>query len=95
MPICDWFAPRLNARVGKALVQRVTYTMSQTKLNATQREKNVRKAFKFSGKSDLKGASVLIIDDVLTTGATSNALAWELLNHGAGSIDLITLSAPD
>lgn len=94
MPICEWFAPRLNARVGDALVQRVTYTMSQTKLNATQREKNVQRAFKFTGKGELNGATILIIDDVLTTGATSNALARELLNHGAGCIDLITLSAP-
>ncbi|MCF7807541.1 MAG: double zinc ribbon domain-containing protein [Candidatus Marinimicrobia bacterium] len=92
--VCEWFAPRMKAQLGGHLVVRTTYTRSQTKLNALEREKNVQKAFKYSGKAELAGASILIIDDVLTTGATSNALAHELLNNGAGGVDLITLSSP-
>jgi predicted amidophosphoribosyltransferase len=40
------------------------------------------------------GRRVLLVDDVLTTGATANTLAEALINFGAIGVDLITLSAP-
>ena len=89
-----WLSGRLNAELGNHLVKRKKYTSSQTKLNAEERMENVRAAFGVTDASVLQGKHILLVDDVLTTGATSNALAGILKQSGAAKIDLITLSTP-
>jgi ComF family protein len=76
---------------------RTRYTGTQTTLDASHRLANVANAFELSSRSRngkasmqegfLKGARVLIVDDVLTTGATMNACAEVLLNAGARRVD--------
>ena len=60
-------------------LQRTVYTTSQARLSRTQRLRNLRDAFRVRGdvtrKGSLKGASILLVDDVFTTGATTNACA--------------------
>ena len=89
-----WFAERLNAKLGNHLVKRTKYTSTQTKLSAEERVENVRAAFDVTNGSALKDKHVLLVDDVLTTGATSNTLAGVLKGIGAKKIDLVTLSTP-
>ncbi len=89
-----WIADRVGATLGNHLVKRSKYTNSQTKLNAAERYENVRDAFAVVDKSKVLGKHILLVDDVLTTGATANALACVLQESGAGRIDLITLSTP-
>ncbi len=89
-----WFAGKLNAELGNYLVKRHKYTSTQTQLNAEERMENVREAFGVNDSSVLQGKHVLLVDDVLTTGATSNALAEILVQNGAAKIDLVTLSTP-
>ncbi len=90
----DWLAGQLKSEVGNHLVKRSKYTQSQTQLNATERCENVANAFTVTLTDEISGKHLLLVDDVLTTGATANALAQVLSNAGASRIDLITLSAP-
>ncbi|MBT3229256.1 MAG: ComF family protein [Candidatus Marinimicrobia bacterium] len=90
----QWLTEKLDTELGNQFVKRKKYTTSQTKLNAEERMKNVRAAFGVTDKTAIKGKHVLLVDDVLTTGATANALAELLAQSGASKIDLITLSTP-
>jgi competence protein ComFC len=90
----NWLTGGLHAELGNHLVKRKKYTSTQTKLNAEERMENVRAAFGVTDDSAVQGKHVLLVDDVLTTGATSNALAEILKQSGAAKIDLITLSTP-
>lgn len=92
--ICGWLALRLGAHVNTWLVDRVKYTKTQTKLSAEERQKNMLEAFHVKATEEVKDSSILIVDDVITTGATANTLAQALRLAGAKKIDLISLSSP-
>ena len=80
--------------VAADLLQRARWTGSQAGLKAEERRKNVRRAFevnaRWSGK--LKDKAVLLVDDVLTTGATVEACALALQRAGARHVDVLTLA---
>jgi ComF family protein len=61
------------------ILLRIENTDSQTKKSAEERRKNVSKAFKIRSPGDYQGKHFLIIDDVMTTGATIEACAETIL----------------
>lgn len=71
----------------KGLV-RIKNTAQQAKLDKAQRKQNVADAFKAT--EDFAGKSILLVDDVLTTGATASACAKTLKQAGANKIYLMT-----
>lgn len=73
----------------RALV-RMRHTISQTTLDAYTRRRNVREVFRAAG--NVSGMSVLICDDVCTTGATLNACAEQLLLAGARRVVAATVA---
>jgi ComF family protein len=75
-----------NIEVNKGLLRRVKPTVTQTRLTREQRAANVREAFAFCGGKKLHGEKIVLLDDVLTTGATTNACARALRKAGAGEI---------
>ena len=87
-------AERLAARLGRAanipvnagLLRRVKPTKTQTKLTRDQRAGNVQGAFTFCGGKKLNREKIVLLDDVMTTGATTNACAQALRKAGAGEI---------
>lgn len=66
-------------------------TRTQTRLSASQRWTNVSGAFTVAGLTDLSGTQILLIDDVLTTGATLTAAAQALAKAGA-TVDAAVLA---
>ena len=93
-------AERLAARLGAAtripvnprLLRRIESTRTQTLLTREQRAANVRHAFDVRPGCQLGGAGVIIVDDVLTTGATTSACARALQKAGAGKVCVWTVA---
>ena len=77
-------AERLRIDVTTSLLRRTTPTQTQTRLSRTDRWSNVKDAFETTEQLD--GASVLIIDDVVTTGATAYAAALTLREAGCAAV---------
>jgi ComF family protein len=86
----DLLARQLGRPVWKAL-KRIRETAPQVDLPEAQRHRNVRGAFAACGGSDaLRGAVVVIVDDVSTTGATLGACARVLREAGAKEVRALT-----
>jgi ComF family protein len=73
-------------------LERVKPTRSQVGLTREQRAQNMQGAFRAAAGTELRGARVVLIDDVLTSGATANAAARALLHGGAANVDLIVFA---
>jgi predicted amidophosphoribosyltransferase len=87
--LADRVGARLGLPVGDAL-ERVRGDVSQTALTPEERRSNVRGAFRCSGP--VRGASVLLVDDVLTTGATAGEAATTLVAAGADRVVLVAFA---
>ena len=76
------------------LLLRRRHTPSQGRLSVDQRRRNVAGAFAVKGARAprLAGRRVLLVDDVLTTGATVSACARTLRRGGAGAVDVLVLA---
>jgi len=86
----------LSRRTGIELLKRglirTSYTKTQTRLNRKERRNNVKGAFRISDRAELSGKSILLVDDVFTTGATVNECAGVLVRAGAEAVDVLTLA---
>jgi ComF family protein len=68
-------------------LRRVIDTPTQTHLTRAERLKNLRHAFQLAPDTELRGRHCVLVDDVMTTGATLATLARLLLDHGAARVD--------
>lgn len=75
-----------------ALVRRRRATPSQTRLTRAQRAENVTGAFEAGAAELPAGVRVVVVDDVLTTGATTSAVARTLRALGAARVDVWTVA---
>lgn len=87
--LADVLGREANLPVCRALV-RVKPTEHQTFLDKACREKNLTGAFAAAGGVNLKGKTVLLIDDVYTTGSTADECSRSLLNAGAAKVFVLT-----
>lgn len=78
--------------VNTNLLERVEFTRTQTLLTRPQRMENVRSAFRARRDVSLNGDKIVLIDDVMTTGATTSACAKILQKAGAGEICVWTVA---
>ena len=84
--------PEWRLTLASSTLMRLRSTESQAGLTPQQRRKNVRGAFKVSDPSAVRGKHVLLVDDILTTGATARAAAQSLIKAGAASVYVATLA---
>jgi len=85
---------RTHTPVRNAL-RRVKDTAAQAGLTNAKRRQNVSGAFRAKRSAPLAGQRVLLIDDVLTTGATAASCARALRKAGAREVTLLTLARAD
>jgi ComF family protein len=80
-----------------SLVKRHKYTSSQTQLDSAERKENVGDAFSLNKRYllSVEGKTFLIVDDVITTGATSEACAEVLLKSGASKAIACSVALAD
>jgi ComF family protein len=78
------------AVAARALV-RTRHTRAQPGLAAEERRRNLRDAFTVTSPATVRGRNIVLVDDVLTTGATADACARSLLAAGAVRVDVYTL----
>jgi ComF family protein len=83
-------ARRMGVLYKNNKVRRVRPTVTQTGLTALQRAANVSGAFRAGLFSRLNGKNILLVDDVMTTGATVHACAGALKKGGAASVHVVT-----
>jgi ComF family protein len=84
--------PDWQLRLAPSTLMRLRATNSQAGLTPRQRRLNVRGAFSVSDPSSVKDRHILVVDDILTTGATARAAAQVLVRAGAASVWVATLA---
>jgi ComF family protein len=85
-------ANALNLPLHTRIIRRVLPTRTQTLLTRKQRAENVQRAFATRDGVRLSGDRVILVDDVLTTGATTSACATVLRASGAGEVCVWTVA---
>lgn len=94
----ELLARQMTERRGIPLVKalrRVHASDAQAGLSKTARRRNVQGAFQIRPGLSLAGQRVLLVDDVMTTGATASACAMALKRAGARHVMLLTLARAD
>ncbi len=90
----ELLAREISVRTGipmrNDIIARGKKTKPQKDLNNIQRQNNLKRAFKIL-RNDVKLNTIVIIDDIYTTGSTIDAVAKELKRRGVGTVYFITL----
>ncbi|GAB6281687.1 MAG: ComF family protein [Ignavibacterium sp.] len=76
----------LKVSINKKLIKRTKYTQSQTLLNLKERKENMKDAFVVRKNNKIIGKNFLLVDDVITTGATISECGKVLKNAGANKV---------
>ena len=90
--LAEALAERVEVPVNNALVSRHRWTKTQTGLTRDQRRANVEGSFQTVG--DPSGLKLLLVDDVLTTGATASACAETLKAAGCVEAAVLAVATP-
>lgn len=92
----EWIAIGLSDTMDVPVVTNVllktTHTESQTRKGRLERWDNVSEVFSIANKELIKGKHLLLVDDVVTTGATLEACAQTLINEGDCTVSIATLA---
>ncbi len=90
--LAEWLSRPLGIATDARVLERVLDTPAQQQLDAATRRRNLRQAFAIATGADVKGRHLALVDDVLTTGATAEALARLLKRAGAERVDVYCLA---
>lgn len=80
--ICDGLFKESGIIVRKDILRRIRNNVSQTKLNASHRSENVKGIFEFCGSEIDRSTLIILVDDLITTGATAKEAAGVLKKNG-------------
>lgn len=90
--IAEVVARQLRAPMANGLLRRTRATTPQSACTPPQRWKNVRRAFEVRASYHLNDAKVVLVDDILTTGATCSEAARTLRKAGAQSVAVVVVA---
>jgi len=83
---------KFNIPYYKNILKRQHHTISQTTLSQKERWTNLSEAFRIKNSSIVSNKNILIVDDLLTTGATASEAARILKENGAATVGILTLA---
>jgi ComF family protein len=92
--LAEVVAARVGLPVAHAALTRVKPTRQQVGLTASERALNVQGAFRVrsEARADVRDRRIVLVDDVLTSGATIDACARALLRAGAAAVDVLVFA---
>ncbi len=90
--LARYVASRLDTELDFLSLRRLRYTLPQTGLGKEERRKNVRGAFQLKNPEAVKGKTVLLVDDVATTGNTLNECSRILKRYDCENISCMVLA---
>jgi ComF family protein len=88
--VANELSKRLGLRAESGLLRRVRPTPPLKGMSLSQRKRTVQGAFRVALDTDLGGRTIVLVDDVLTTGSTSEACAKALQRAGAERVELVS-----
>jgi ComF family protein len=81
--------------VNNSILKRSRFTESQTTMTLAERKQNINDAFSIRTNKRIIGKNILMLDDVITTGATVAECGRILLEHGAGKVYAASVAIAD
>lgn len=90
--IAEGIAAQMGIEVSEDHLIRNTSTESQTKKSRYKRYENMKDVFEVNSPENIIGKHILLVDDVITTGATLEACAITLLDIGAAKVSIAALA---
>jgi predicted amidophosphoribosyltransferase len=90
--LAEVLSSKMGVPLADRLLRRNRSTLRQFDLNPPKRWENVRKAFAVRAGYHLRDAHVLLVDDILTTGATCSEAARALRNAGAARVTVVVVA---
>ncbi|MDO5131468.1 MAG: ComF family protein [Eubacteriales bacterium] len=90
--LAEEISRRTGIPVRADVLRRVENTLPMKNMSFSERQNNLKKAFQVSG-NDVELNSIMLIDDIYTTGATMDACAHALFRQGAGAVCFLVLAA--
>lgn len=85
----------LKIPVEESVIKRKRFTETQTELTLEERKNNMKGAFAVSGNKKISGKNIILVDDVITTGATISECGGELKENSAAEIFAISVAVAD
>jgi len=92
LPVTKALSRRFGVPLVTGVLVRHRYTTSQVRLSRTKRLENLKNAFSVRNQVRIEGKEVLIVDDIITTGATASECARTLKRAKAGGVDVLTIA---
>lgn len=90
--IAEGISSVMNLPVLRNCIERISATETQTQKNRIERWQNISGRFRLKNKEDVLGKHILLVDDVITTGATLDACANEFLREENIDVSVLTLA---
>ena len=90
--LCEGIAETMNLPLLKKVIQRNTHTETQTHKGRLERWKNIEGKFTLMDDAAIRNRHILLVDDVITTGATLEACGMELLRADGVKLSIATLA---
>ena len=93
--IAKGLSRRLKIPYSTNSIKRIRFTESQTNLDIEERQANVAKAFRLRSPNKIAGKTILLVDDVITTGATILECGKVLVSAGVKSVYACSIAIAD
>lgn len=90
--LCDGISKTTGRKYDEEVLVRTENTSTQTKKSRLERWENVHTVFSVNDSNKIRDKHILLVDDVITTGASTEACAQTLLNAGSKSVAICSLA---